>query len=121
METFYSFLETPIGQLVTGALIAILISLVFSWWGTKQLRNETEKLRKLNILTIRILDEGNLLPPGTKPTKDEAGNYTGGFTHELSAALEGKATLEAAAVVREDDTDTPEQEDPSEEKGPRQE
>jgi hypothetical protein len=69
METFYSFLETPIGQLVTGALIAILISLVFSWWGTKQLRNATEKLRKLNILTIRILDEGNLLPPGHKAHK----------------------------------------------------
>jgi hypothetical protein len=108
-------------EFIAGALISALIGLFLSWWGTKQMRDEVEKLRKLNVLTIRILDEANLLPPGTKTTKDEAGNYTGGFTHELSAALEGKATLEAAAVVREDDTDTPEQEDPSEEKGPRQE
>ena len=81
------------------------------------MRDEVDKLRKLNSLTIRILDEAKLLPPGTKPTKDEAGNYTGGFTHELSGALEGKLGLGEVEVI----TDKSEQEAPSEEKDPRQE
>jgi|SRR5829696_115886 len=120
MDTFYSLLETTIGQLVAGALIAIAISLVFSWWGSKQLREETEKLRNLNILTIRILDEAESLPPDTEPTKDEAGNYTGGLTRKLSGTFGGKGTYEADEVI----TDKPEQETPGEEKeekGPRQE
>ncbi len=114
------FMDSLVGVFAGGVIafvITFLVSRHYYQRASKELRDEVEKLRRLNILIVRILDEANLLPPGTKTTKDEAGNYTGGFTHELSGALEGKMDLRAVEVI----TDTPEQEAPSEEKGPRQE
>ncbi len=74
-----------IGTSSLGVLIGGLITWFFSRKAAKQLLQETNNLRKLNGLTIRILDEAKLLPENVKPTKDEAGNYTGGLTYSLSA------------------------------------
>ncbi len=52
--------------------------------GEKRLKEEADNLRRLNGLTIRILDEAKLLPDNVKPTKDEAGNYTGGLTYSFA-------------------------------------
>ncbi len=76
-----------IGLSGVGVLIGGLITWFFSWRAAKQLLQETNNLRKLNGLTIRILDEAKLLPENVKPTKDEAGNYTGGLTYSFRLPL----------------------------------
>lgn len=74
---------------MTGALV----SLFFALQGSKQLKAETEKLRKLNVLTIRILDEAKLLPEDIKPIKDEAGEYTGDITKQFSVQITSRSTV----------------------------
>ena len=111
MDTIECVLEIPLAQFIAGAVVSALVSLFFSLWGSKQLRSETEKLHKLNVLTIRILDEAKLLPENIKPTKDGAGEYTGGITKESSAHITAGSTASInAKVIRRGDTDIPKQE-----------
>jgi hypothetical protein len=88
-----------IGLSGVGVLIGGLITWFFSWRAAKQLLQETNNLRKLNGLTIRILDEAKLLPENVKPTKDEAGNYTGGLTYSLSATSTLRSSDSVTAKV----------------------
>jgi hypothetical protein len=81
---------------------------------TQQLRSDTKDLKNLNGLTLRILDLGEprLLPPNVEPTKDEAGNYTGGLTYKLSGVAHSRSSATAIPTVSqpEDDTDASGQE-----------
>src|SRR5215213_9601680 len=49
----------------------------------EELKEQNANLRRLNGLTIRILEEAGLLPDNVEATKDEAGNPTGGLTYKL--------------------------------------
>ena len=95
-----SVLSTGVGVVAGG-----LINWYFSRRGSEELRKEANNLRKLNGLTIRILDEANLLPGNVVPTKDAAGNYTGGLTYSATAAAQGRASTQATArVIRAEDS-----------------
>ncbi len=78
------------------------------------MRAETEKLRKLNVLTIQILDEAGLLPENVKVTKDEAGTHTGGLTYQLSGRAQSESRARGSMDVEYKET-------PTQEDGPRQE
>ena len=82
--------------------------------GERRLREEADNLRKLNGLTIRILDEAKLLPDNVKPAKDEAGNYTGGLSYTATAISYGRASARATGrVTRAEDSGNQEPQDSS--------
>ena len=92
-----------------GVVLGGLINWFFARKGTKQLRREADNLRKLMGVTIRILDEAKLLPDNVEPTKDGAGNYTGGLTYRSAATAQGRASAQAnARVIRRPDSANPE-------------
>jgi hypothetical protein len=49
------------------------------------------------------LDEAKLLPNNVRPTKDDAGNYTGGLTYSLAGSSRGSSSLEATPTVTRHD------------------
>lgn len=105
-----------IGALVGGAL-SFLATWLFYRKSAEDLEEEARKLHTLNVLTIRMLDEAKLLPENVEPTKDEDGEYTGGFTKYASAKISGGSAVSVnAEVTRADDPDTPEQEPKNAEK-----
>ncbi len=77
--------DTTALAVIIGGLITLVVSWVFYLRAFEEVKEEAENLRKLNVLTIRILDEAGLLPPHTKAIKDETGNYTGGLAHSRTA------------------------------------
>ncbi len=109
-----------IGVLAGGG-ITFFVSRYYCQRASIELRSEAENLRRLNILTISILDEARVLPEHLKPARDEAGEYTGGFSPELTA-LSIAANPESGAS--QTSTNTPEEDPKNEEEvedGPRQE
>lgn len=104
-------------------LLGGFITRFYARQGEERLREEADNLRKLNGLTIRILDEAKLLPDNVKPTKDEAGNYTGGLTYilsgrsGLSASSSSNASIgrEVIRASRPDAEESPEEEQASRE------
>jgi hypothetical protein len=93
-----------------------LINWFFSRQASKDLRREANNLRRLNGLTIRILEQANLLPVHVEATKDEAGEYTGGLTYKATATSQAWISSHATPTVRrnsdEDDQESDTREEP---------
>jgi len=100
---------SDVAGVVAGALVGLLVSRYYSQRASEELEHQAANLKKLNGLTIRILDEAKLLPGNVEPTKDEAGNYTGGLTYRGTATAQGRASVQASArVIRGPDSGIPE-------------
>lgn len=85
---------------LTGALFGGLLSLMFTWLfyrkSSEELREEASKLRELNFLMLRGLEEAG----GVEFTRDEEGNLVG-IRIRVSASSHGSSTLTAHPSVRE--------------------
>lgn len=108
-DAFLSLATTVLGVLLGG-----LVNAYFARQGTKELRREAANLQKLNGLTIRILDEGGSLPPNARPTKDVAGNYTGGLTYSIEALAQGSSTAQADLGKDHNEPAAPDAQEPDE-------
>jgi len=106
-------------SLFIGGLITIAVSRHYYVKASEDLRREAkelnrqnEYLRLLNGLTIRILDEANMLPKNVEPMKDKAGNYTGGLQYKLEgiADVNVSASMGAEVIRRKDQPESSGQE-----------
>jgi len=106
-------------SLLIGGLITIGVSRHYYVKASEALQREAEELkeqnanlRRLNGLTIRILEEAGLLPDNVEATKDEAGNPTGGLTYKLrgTANIKLNATMDPKVTRRKDQPESTGQE-----------
>ncbi len=99
---------------IAAILAGALISLAPSVYMYQRSSSEIENLRMMNGLTLRILDEAALLPDNVKPTKDEAGNYTGGLTYSVRFPVVVRPSVDLGKkVIRAEDSGNQEPRDSS--------
>jgi hypothetical protein len=61
---------------LAGGVTIICVSRYYYQRASKELRDETEKLRTINCMTVEMLERSGSLPPGLKVARDEGGNCT---------------------------------------------
>lgn len=85
--------------LLVGAAITFLVAAVFHWLNGRSLRREAERLRKLNVLTLRALEEGGI----AKLNKDENGEPIGlHFVRFLNESAPASASI-STHLIRGDE------------------
>jgi hypothetical protein len=122
------WLSEPLVSQLLSTAIGVAISSMFWWLGGRDLRREAEDLknqntdlRRLNGLTLRILEIAKLLPDNVEVTKDEAGNPTGGLTYNLAGTARGLGSAEGTlTVTHPDESADPDDQGNAEEYKPEQ-
>ncbi len=81
-------------ELLIGFLLGMFGGWVLSLWAARDLRKEADKLRKLNLIVIRALEDQRMV----KTIKDKDGNPTG-IIVEGKASVAGEARVTAKGTV----------------------